>query len=168
MISKGLLMILSSYAFSLGKYFLVKDLINSFYRNDFIPNLPSLKIREGAIDALVYIYKAILPSLDGYLTQDGRIILPRLQILLNKLSLVEEKFFKQQLSYQAYLEQKKLEEVQFSKKSVNLIEEKKNIDVKLKKEAVNNEELKIFDELFDEEKEKTKSKEKSKIKSFKL
>jgi len=168
LISKGLLMILSSYAFSLGKYFLVKDLINSFYRNDFIPNLPSLKIREGAIDALVYIYKAILPSLDGYLTQDGRIILPRLQILLNKLSLVEEKFFKQQLSYQAYLEQKKLEEVQFSKKSVNLIEEKKNIDVKLKKEAVNNEELKIFDELFDEEKEKTKSKEKSKIKSFKL
>lgn len=162
-------MILSSYAFSLGKYFLVKDLINSFYRNDFIPNLPSLKIREGAIDALVYIYKAILPSLDGYLTQDGRIILPRLQILLNKLSLVEETFFKQQLSYQAFLEKKKLEEVQFSNKSVNLIEEeKKNIDVMLKKEAVNNEELKIFDELFDEEKEKTKSKEKSKIKSFKL
>lgn len=36
--------------------------------NDFLPHLPSLQIREGALDAILVIYKNLLPSLDGYLT----------------------------------------------------------------------------------------------------
>lgn len=111
--------------------------------NDFIPNLPSLKIREGAIDALLYIYKAILPQLDGYLTEGGNLVLSRIQLLFQKLSLVEETFFKQQLSYQAYLERKKTETNNFADKSVSLEEKKVGV-----KSIENNEELKIFDEIF--------------------
>ena len=39
-----------------------------FVGNDFLPHLPSLSIREGALDALIFIYKNILPSLGGYLS----------------------------------------------------------------------------------------------------
>ena len=39
--------------------------------NDFLPHLPSLQIREGALDAILVIYKNLLPSLDGYLTHQG-------------------------------------------------------------------------------------------------
>lgn len=41
-----------------------------FVGNDFLPHLPSLSIREGALDAILFIYKNLLPSLGNYLT-DG-------------------------------------------------------------------------------------------------
>ena len=41
--------------------------------NDFLPHLPSLDIREGAIDTLIDIYKQILPKTDGYLTENGQV-----------------------------------------------------------------------------------------------
>lgn len=44
-----------------------------FVGNDFLPHLPSLEIREGAIDTLIEIYKRILPKLDGYLTENGHV-----------------------------------------------------------------------------------------------
>lgn len=69
-----------------------------FVGNDFIPHLPSLKIREGAIDALLYLYKKIIITLDGYLTEgNGKINLERTEILLSKLALVEDTIFKKQL-----------------------------------------------------------------------
>jgi 5'-3' exonuclease len=39
-----------------------------FVGNDFLPHLPSLAIREGALDAIIFIYKNLLPSLGDYLT----------------------------------------------------------------------------------------------------
>lgn len=65
--------------------------------NDFLPHLPSLKIRNGAIDALLYLYKILIVSLDGYITEgNGSINLIRCQVLFEKLSLVEDEFFKQE------------------------------------------------------------------------
>jgi len=56
--------------------------------------LPSLKIREGAIDILLYIYKLIVPKLEDYLTESGYLNLKQFQTLIFHLALVEEAFFK--------------------------------------------------------------------------
>ena len=49
-----------------------------FVGNDFLPHLPSMDIREGAIDLLLALYKQLLPGLGGYLTDMGTVDLPRL------------------------------------------------------------------------------------------
>lgn len=40
-----------------------------FVGNDFLPHLPSLEIREGAIDRLVRIYKETIHKTKDYLTK---------------------------------------------------------------------------------------------------
>ena len=66
--------------------------------NDFLPNMPSLKIREGAIDALIYLYKKIRPDMKDYLTNgEGQLNLNSCEVLFGKLSLVEDKFFKNEM-----------------------------------------------------------------------
>jgi len=54
-----------------------------FVGNDFLPHLPSLRIREGAVDRLVNIYKG-LPRDEGdcYLHRDGYLNMRRLHTLL--------------------------------------------------------------------------------------
>jgi 5'-3' exonuclease len=42
-----------------------------FVGNDFLPHLPSLDIREGALDSLVEIWKQAMPMMGGYVTEDG-------------------------------------------------------------------------------------------------
>uniref|UniRef100_A0A914US50 5'-3' exoribonuclease 2 n=1 Tax=Plectus sambesii TaxID=2011161 RepID=A0A914US50_9BILA len=44
-----------------------------FVGNDFLPHLPSLEIREGAIDRLIRLYKDAVYKTHGYLTQDGHV-----------------------------------------------------------------------------------------------
>ena len=44
-----------------------------FVGNDFLPHLPTLQIREGALDALIVIYKNQLPTLGDYLAKNGEI-----------------------------------------------------------------------------------------------
>lgn len=44
-----------------------------FVGNDFLPHLPSLNIRDGAIDGLIFLYVRIFSKLQGYLTEEGKV-----------------------------------------------------------------------------------------------
>ena len=65
-----------------------------FVGNDFLPHLPSLEIREGAIERLVGIYKRLLPSMGGYISQNGVLDMTRVDILLSDLGMVEDGILK--------------------------------------------------------------------------
>lgn len=65
-----------------------------FVGNDFLPHLPSLEIREGAIDTLLKIWKQDLPRMGGYLTNNGEINLARAQIILEGLAKREDDIFR--------------------------------------------------------------------------
>lgn len=70
-----------------------------FVGNDFLPNLPSLKIREGAIDQLIYLYKLTINEFDDYLTNKGELNLKDISKIFSKLAIIEEHFFRNQLTY---------------------------------------------------------------------
>lgn len=64
--------------------------------NDFIPHSPTLEIREGALNSILFLYKELLPRFGGYLTnatgearRPDLIHFDRLEILLTKLGLLE-------------------------------------------------------------------------------
>lgn len=61
--------------------------------NDFLPHLPSLQIRDGALDAIMLMYKNVLPA-TGYLTEEGKINFSRLDVLFKDISKLEEELFR--------------------------------------------------------------------------
>ncbi|KAI0772630.1 XRN 5'-3' exonuclease N-terminus-domain-containing protein [Irpex lacteus] len=65
-----------------------------FVGNDFLPHLPSLEIREGAIDTLLKIWKDELPRMGGYVTNHGQLELRRVQIILEGLAKREDGIFR--------------------------------------------------------------------------
>lgn len=65
-----------------------------FVGNDFLPHLPSLEIREGAIDRLVRLYKNAVRKTGGYLTDSGVVALERVQLIMQELGEVEDQIFK--------------------------------------------------------------------------
>lgn len=72
-----------------------------FVGNDFLPHSPSLHIREGAIDAILAIYKQQLPALGDFLTGPGaRIDFNRLDLILKDIGKVEEVFIRQKKEYE--------------------------------------------------------------------
>ena len=56
-----------------------------------------MRIAEGAIDALFFVYKFLLPKLGGYLTKNGDINLARMVYFLKHIGQVEEDIFKERL-----------------------------------------------------------------------
>jgi 5'-3' exoribonuclease 2 len=70
-----------------------------FVGNDFLPHLPSLHIREGAIDALMALYKYQLPSLGDYLTAGGLIAFDRVDLIFNDLAKIEEEFIRSKKAF---------------------------------------------------------------------
>ncbi|KAF7493417.1 5'-3' exoribonuclease 2 [Sarcoptes scabiei] len=70
-----------------------------FVGNDFLPHLPSLEIRENAIDRLIKIYKFVMESYpdpnDIYLTKNGFVNKNRAELVLKELGEVEDEIFKQ-------------------------------------------------------------------------
>jgi len=65
-----------------------------FVGNDFLPHLPSLEIREGAIDTLLRIWKRELPRMTGYVTNNGRVELENAQFILDGLAQAEDDIFR--------------------------------------------------------------------------
>ncbi|XP_033626841.1 5'-3' exoribonuclease 2-like isoform X2 [Asterias rubens] len=66
-----------------------------FVGNDFLPHLPSLEIREGAIDRLQKLYKKAVYKTGGYLTDSGMVNLDRVQLIMTDLGEAEDEIFKQ-------------------------------------------------------------------------
>ena len=66
-----------------------------FVGNDFLPHLPSLEIREGAIDRLVKLYKQMVYQTGGWLTEDGEMKIQRVQMIMTELGKAEDEIFKQ-------------------------------------------------------------------------
>ena len=71
-----------------------------FVGNDFLPHSPSLHIREGAIDAIMAIYKQQLPALGDYLASAGKISFDRVDIILHDIAKIEEILIKQKKDYE--------------------------------------------------------------------
>jgi 5'-3' exoribonuclease 2 len=65
-----------------------------FVGNDFLPHLPSLDIRENAIDTLISIWKTCLGKMGGYVTCDGSVNLARAEIILEALGKREDTIFR--------------------------------------------------------------------------
>lgn len=65
-----------------------------FVGNDFLPHLPSLEIRENAIDRLINLYKKTVYKTHGWLTNSGEVYLDRVQLILADLGDVEDEIFK--------------------------------------------------------------------------
>lgn len=58
--------------------------------NDFLPHLPSMDIHEGALDSMLTIYRELLPSLPGYISDgSGNICPTSLHILFKRLGVLE-------------------------------------------------------------------------------
>jgi 5'-3' exoribonuclease 2 len=64
-----------------------------FVGNDFLPHLPSLEIRENAIDRLINIYLNNVPKFQGYLTENGIPVMERVQVILTGIGTLEDEIF---------------------------------------------------------------------------
>jgi len=61
-----------------------------FVGNDFLPHMPSLEIREGAVDILVQLHRRLLPSLGDFLTHRGKVDFTRVDVVLSQLGAYED------------------------------------------------------------------------------
>lgn len=68
-------------------------LINFFIGNDFLPELPSLVINDGALPIVFDTYKTYLRNSDGYMTKGGIIDFSRLKLWLDAMCKFEYKLF---------------------------------------------------------------------------
>lgn len=92
-----------------------------FVGNDFLPHLPSLDIREGAIDMLLKIWRDALPTMGGYLTNSGRVELARAQVIMDGLASREDEIFRkrrEQEQRQEENDKEKRRRIEFSKRGL--------------------------------------------------
>jgi 5'-3' exoribonuclease 1 len=94
-----------------------------FCGNDFIPHSPTLDIREGAIPYMLDVYKTILPSLGGYLIENGKLNYERIGKFLAEISKGEEDIMEKRLSQKIETERKASKFSRRKKKPTEIIEE---------------------------------------------
>lgn len=74
--------------------------------NDFIPHIPHFHINKNSLVALYRVYMDVLPSLDGYLNENGILNLARFEQFLKKVAEIDEENFMETFADVKYLESK--------------------------------------------------------------
>ena len=78
-----------------------------FVGNDFLPHLPSLEIRMGAIDTLCDLYKTIFPKLGGFICEGGRVDQTRAKLFCTELGGLEDELLARQRTEEEKEKEKK-------------------------------------------------------------
>lgn len=74
--------------------------------NDFIPHLPDLHINKGALPILYKAYIEVLPTLTGYLNENGFLNLPRFQSYMERLGQFDMDTFEETYADIKFFEEK--------------------------------------------------------------